>query len=319
VEQEVYDVLVIGGGVAGLTAALYASRQGLKTMVVTIDVGGQLLTAPMIENFPAASPISGFELANSVLEQAKSFGAEVSYDEVLELRGEKNGFRARTRGGMEYLARAVILAIGKKPRKLGVPGEDKLAGKGVSYCAVCDAPLYRGKRVAVVGWGEQAYEAASILRNYGNEVFVLYSGKPSPGSDLAKRIEELGAKIIGGVRVEEIKGELMVKSVVFKDLESGEVKELEVDGVFVELGYTADTGWLKGFVKLNERGEIVVDELCRTSREGVFAAGDVVDFPYKQAVIAAAQGAIAALSACNYLRRIAGRPEIRADWRKLGE
>ncbi len=316
--SQVYDVLIVGGGVAGLTAGLYASRQGLKTIIVTIDVGGQLLISPRIENFPAAPPISGFELASSVLEQARGFGVEIVYDEVIELTEGGEGFKAKTRSGMEYNARSIILAVGKKPRKLGVPGEDKLVGRGVSYCAVCDAPLYRGKRVAIVGWGEQAYEAASILRNYDNDVLVIHSGKASP-EELVRKFEELGVEVISRAKVEEIRGDLTVKALLVRRLEDERVEEVQVDGVFVELGYVTDTGWLKGFVELNDAGEIIVDKLCRTSREGVFAAGDVTDLPYKQAVIAAAQGAIAALSACNYIRKLMGKPEIRSDWRKLSE
>lgn len=311
-----YDVLIVGGGVAGLTAALYSARQGMKTLVITMDVGGQLLAAPRIENFPASPPISGFELANSILEQAREFGAEVIYDEAVGVEEAEGGFKVRCRGG-EYEGRALILAVGKKPRKLGVPGEDLFAGRGVSYCAICDAPLYRGRKVAVVGWGEQAHEAASILGNYHNRVYVIHSGRPMEGDRILRELRELGAEVMTGMRVEEIAGDTVVRKLIMRRLDDGERVELEVDGVFVELGYVADTGWLKEFVQLNERGEIIVDRLGRTSRRGVFAAGDVCDMPYKQAVIAAAQGAIAALSAHNYLRGLSGEPEIRGDWRKL--
>lgn len=308
--------MIVGGGVAGLTAALYAARQGAKTLIVAMDVGGQLLMAPRIENFPASPPVSGFELANSILEQAREFGAELVYDEAVGVEEREDGFLVKARGG-EYEGRALILAIGKKPRKLGVPGEDRFAGRGVSYCAICDAPLYRDKRVAVVGWGEQAHEAVSILRNYGNRVYVIYSGRPREDDPVSRRLRGLGAEVIAGVRVEEVAGDMAVRKLVLRRLDGGELLELEVDGVFVELGYAPDTGWLRGFVELNDRGEIVVDRLGRTSRRGVFAAGDVCDLPYKQAVIAAAQGAIAALSAYNYLRSLSGEPEVRADWRKL--
>ncbi|MEM2846621.1 MAG: FAD-dependent oxidoreductase [Nitrososphaerota archaeon] len=311
-----YDVLIVGGGVAGLTAALYSARQGMRTLVITMDIGGQLLVAPRIENFPASPPISGFELANSILEQAREFGAEVIYDEAVGVEEAEGGFKVRCRGG-EYEGRALILAVGKKPRKLGVPGEDLFAGRGVSYCAICDAPLYRGRKVAVVGWGEQAHEAASILGNYHNRVYVIHSGRPMEGDRILRELRELGAEVMPGMRVEEIAGDTVVRKLIMRRLDDGERVELEVDGVFVELGYAADTGWLKEFVQLNERGEIIVDRLGRTSRRGVFAAGDVCDMPYKQAVIAAAQGAIAALSAHNYLRGLSGEPEIRGDWRKL--
>jgi len=310
-----YDVLIVGGGPAGLSAAIYSSRQGFKTGVITIDVGGQLTLTPMIENYPGVSATSGFKLVGVMMEQASSFGAEFIYDEAMEIEEADNGFRVRTRGGKTYECRALILAFGKRPRKLKALNEERFVGKGVSYCAVCDAPLYRNKRLLVVGWGEPALEAVSILKRYGNEVLVAHESRRS--DEFAEKLREFEAEIIQGVKVKEIRGEDLVEEAVLEDVETGEVKVLKVDGIFVELGYVTEADWVKGFIEVNERGEIIVDELGRTSREGVFAAGDVTNFPYKQAVIAAAQGAIAALSASNYLRRIMGRSEIRSDWRKL--
>jgi len=271
---------------------------------------------PRIENFPARPLVSGFKIAKTILEQAKEFGAELIYDEVVEVEEVGDVFRVRAKNG-EYETRTVILATGKRPRKLNAPGEDKFVGRGVSYCAVCDAPLYHGKRTAVIGWGEPAYEASSILRTHDNEVYVIHSGKVPPGDEILKMLRRLGAEVLSGVKVEEIRGDMLVRKLLLRKLDNGSIRELEVDGVFIELGYVTDTSWLKGFVELNERGEIITDKLGRTSRKGVFAAGDVTDTLYKQAVIAAAQGAIAALSAHNYLRRISGKPEIRSDWREL--
>ncbi|MCS7132665.1 MAG: FAD-dependent oxidoreductase [Nitrososphaeria archaeon] len=310
-----FDVLIVGGGPAGLTAALYASRQGLKTAVITIDVGGQLMVSPRIENFPGLPPLSGFELANNILEQVRELGCEPIYDEVVKVDESDGGFAVYTKSGGRYSSKAVILAVGKRPRKLGVPGEDKFVGRGVSYCAICDAPLYRGKRVVIVGWGEAVYEAATLLNSYGNKLYIIFPGKTA-GGELSERLRGLGAELMERTGVAEIKGAISVKSIVLKNLDSGEFSELEVDGVFVEMGYVADTGWLKDFIKLNENGEIIIDKLCRTSREGVFAAGDATDTPYKQAIIAAAQGAIAALSAYNYLIQLSGGMGIKSDWRK---
>jgi len=310
-----YDVLIVGGGPAGLSAAIYSSRQGFKTGIITIDIGGQLTLTPMIENYPGVSATSGFKLVGIMMEQVTSFGAELIYDEAIGVEEVDDGFRVKTRGGKTYDSKALILAFGKKPRKLKALNEERFVGRGVSYCAVCDAPFYKNKRLLVIGWGEPALEAVSILMRYDNEVLVAHESRRS--DDFAEKLKSLEVKLIQGVRVEEIRGRDFVEEVVLKDLKTGEEKILKVNGIFVELGYVTETDWIKGFVEIDEKGEIIVDELGRTSREGVFAAGDVTDFPYKQAVIAAAQGAIAALSASNYLRRIMGKSEIRSDWRKL--
>ena len=310
-----YDVLIVGGGPAGLSAAIYSSRQGFKTGIITIDIGGQLTLTPMIENYPGVSATSGFKLVGVMMEQVTSFGAELIYDEAIGVEEVDDGFRVKTRGGKTYESKALILAFGKKPRKLKALNEERFVGRGVSYCAVCDAPFYKNKRLLVVGWGEPALEAVSILKRYDNEVLVAHESRRS--DDFAEKLKALEVEFIQGVRVEEIRGRDFVEEAVLKDLKTGEEKILKVNGIFVELGYVTETDWIKGFVETDEKGEIIVDELGRTSREGVFAAGDVTDFPYKQAVIAAAQGAIAALSASNYLRRIMGKSEIRSDWRKL--
>lgn len=317
--EEDYDVVIVGGGVAGLTAALYASRQKLRTLVIAKDIGGQATLAPHIENYPGAPMVSGFELAQTVMEQAQRFGAEIAFDEAVEAEERDGRFVVRTRGGIEYSSLALILAFGKSPRELGVPGEKRLAGKGVSYCAICDAPLYREKRVLVVGWGEPALEAVKLLCKYGNRVYLAHRGRSRVPrerieAECGDRFEELPETV-----VKEVKGEERVESVVLENSATGERRELQVDGVFVELGYEAKTEWVKGFVELNENGEIIVDRLCETSRPGVFAAGDVTDIPYKQAVIAAAQGAVAALSAYNYLQKKRGGAKIKADWRELLE
>lgn len=312
--------MVVGGGPAGLSAALYAARQRLKTLVVAKDIGGQATLAPRIENYPGAPAVSGFELAQTMMEQAQEFGAEIVYDEVLEV-GEREGrFYARTRGGAEYEAEALILAFGKTPRPMGVPGEERLTGKGVSYCAVCDAPLYKGKRVIVVGVGEPALEAARLLCKYGNKVYLAHRGKTFKArEELMRECEKLGVEILPNTLVKEVKGAEKVEAVVLENLDTKQTQELKVDGVFVELGYIAKTEWVRDFVELNENGEIIIDRLCRTSRPGVFAAGDVTDTPYKQAIIAAAQGTIAALSAYNYIQEKRGKPAIKADWRELLE
>ena len=311
----VYDIIIVGGGAAGLTAALYATRQGLKTLVVTKDIGGQLTLAPRIENYPGIKAVAGLELAQSIKEQAEEFGAEFVYDEAIGISQLNNTFRVSTKVSGDYDALAIIFAFGKTPRPLDVPGEDRLVGRGVSYCAICDAPLFRGKKVAVVGWGDHAFKAVKILRAYGNKVYIIHRGEAKlTDEELIRESESMSVVYVPNSTVSEIKGDTKVRSIVLKNVKTGEESELEVDGVFVEMGYTAKTDWVRGFVELNENGEIVTDKLGMTSRPGVFAAGDVTGIFYKQAVIAAAQGAIAALSAYNYIQQLRGRPTKKSDW-----
>lgn len=313
-----YDTVIVGGSAAGLTAALYASRQGLKTLVITKDIGGQLALAPQIENYPGIKAVAGLELAQSIKEQAEEFGAEFVYDEAVGLSQAGDAFAVSTKVSGEYEALTVILAFGKTPKSLEVPGEDRLVGRGVSYCAICDAPLFRQKRVAVVGWGDHAFKAVKLLRSYGNKVYMVHRGEAKlTDEEILRESGEMNVVYVPNSTVLEIKGDTRVRSIVLKNTKTGEESELEVDGVFVEMGYTAKTGWVRDFVQLNENGEIVTDKLGRTSRPGVFAAGDVTDMVYKQTVIAAAQGAIAALSAYNYIQQLKGLPARRSDWGKL--
>lgn len=313
-----YDIIVVGAGIAGLTAALYASRQGMKTLVVSKDLGGQLLSASEIQNYPGFASIRGADLVRRVEEQARAFGAEILFDEVVEVGKRSGKFYVKTTTG-EYECLSLILAFGKTPRNLGVPGEDRLRGRGVSYCAICDGPLYRGRDVALVGWGKHGLEAALILKEFAGKLYWVFPGeRPVGEGELSAVLESENVVLMPRREVVEIKGEDRVRSLLVRRKDTGEVEEVEVDGVFVEAGYAIKTDFLRGFVELNERGEIVVDKECRTSTTGVFAAGDVTDVPYKQAVISAGQGAIAALSACNYVARLKGeRREFRADWRHV--
>ncbi len=315
--ESTYDVVVIGAGIAGLTAALYSARLGLRTLVVSIDIGGQLNLAEVIQNFPGFKNISGFELAQLVSEQAQVYGAEFVFDEVVSIAEKEGVFEIEGKGGT-YLAEAVILAMGKAPIKMGVPGEEEFRGKGVSYCVVCDAPLFKGRRVALVGWGAHAAGSVSKLLSYASYVYWVFTGNTPASEELVSRLVSTGkVELVPRSKPVEVKGDRRVKALVVRNLSTGELRELEVDGVFVEMGYAPRTEFLRGFVELNEKGEVIVDLECRTSRPGVFAAGDVTGMPFKQAVIAAGMGACAALSAYNYLARRRGGRIIRSDWRHL--
>jgi thioredoxin reductase (NADPH) len=321
-----YDILVVGGASAGLTAAMYASRQGLKTLVITKDIGGQALLTNAIENYPPFEHIGGFELMQKFEQQARNFGAEFAYEEVLSIteRKEDGGFIVKTsNNNKEYSGNTLILAFGKTPRDLNVKGEKDLNGRGVSYCAVCDGPFFKNKKVAIVGAGDPALEAALYLKELTSRLYIIHQTDKPVGSeesiDLLLQNKNNSNKIsfISNSIVKAINGNSKVESLTLYNSKTKSESKLDVDGIFVEMGYVARTDIVKDLVKLNASKEIIVDKYCSTSSKGIFAAGDVTDVPYKQAVISAGQGAIAALSAYNYLQRLKGKPAIRADWKSV--
>jgi len=319
-----YDVLVVGGASAGLTAAMYASRQGLKTLVITKDIGGQALLTNAIENYPPFEHIGGFELMQKFEQQARNFGAEFAYEEVLSIiKDKQGGFIIKTNNSdKEYSGYALILAFGKTPRDLNVKGEKELKGRGVSHCAVCDGPFFKNKKVAVVGAGDSALEAALYLKQLASQLYIIHRTDKPVGSEefidlLKNKDNNNGISFISNSIVKAINGNSNVESLTLYDSKSKSESKLDTDGIFVEMGYAARTDIVKDLVQLNNNKEIIVDKYCGTSTKGVFAAGDVTDVPYKQAIISAGQGAIAALSAYNYIQRLKGRPTIRADWKSV--
>jgi thioredoxin reductase (NADPH) len=322
-----YDVLVVGGASAGLTAAMYASRQGLKTLVITKDIGGQALLTNAIENYPPFEHIGGFELMQKFEQQARNFGAEFAYEEVLSItehkEGDGGGFIVKTNNkDTEYSGHALILAFGKTPRDLNVKGEKELKGRGVSYCAVCDGPFFKNKKVAIVGPGDPALEAALYLKGLASQLYIIHRTDKPVGSEesidlLQNKDNNHKISFISNSIVKSINGNSKVESLTLYNSKTKSESKLDVDGIFVEMGYVARTDIVKDLVKLNDNKEIIVDKYCGTSAKGIFAAGDVTDVPYKQAIISAGQGAIAALSAYNYIQRLKGKPAIKADWKSL--
>jgi thioredoxin reductase (NADPH) len=329
------DILVVGGASAGLTTAMYASRQGLKTLVITKDIGGQALLTNDIENYPPFEHIGGFELMQRFEQQARNFGAEFAYEEVLSITEHKEdgggGFIIKTSNNdNEYFGHALILAFGKTPIDLNVKGEKELKGRGVSYCAVCDGPFFKNKKVAIVGPGDQALEAALYLKGLASQLHIIHRTDKPVGSeesiDLLLQNKDNNnnnnnnkkkISFISNSIVKAINGNSKVESLTLYDSKTKSESKLDVDGIFVEMGYVARTDIVKDLVKLNSSKEIIVDKYCSTSTKGIFAAGDVTDVPYKQAIISAGQGAIAALSAYNYLQRLKGKPAIRTDWKSV--
>jgi thioredoxin reductase (NADPH) len=303
-----YDLVIAGGGLAGLTAALYGTRYGLSTCVVDqMGAGGQIVNVEKIENYPGfPEGIPGFELGPIVQEQAEAAGAEFLMDtvEALEIARDKRIVRCAEE---ELHARAVIVATGSSLRALGIPGEERLLGKGVSHCASCDAPFFVGQTACVVGGGDSALDEAAVLAGQASRTLIIHRGPEFEAQqailDKVAALDNIEA--VFGTEVEEILGDDSVTAVRLRNVESGETRIEELAGVFVFVGLEPNTVFLRGVLDLDEAGHVKTDILLRTSAPGVFAAGDIRQGASGQLVSAAGDGATAAVSAYRYLR---GRP-----------
>lgn len=300
-----YDLIIIGGGPAGLTAAVYAARKRLDTLLLSKDLGGQVITTLGVENYMGYQYIEGPELMEKFEEQVKQFPLEQKVgDEVVSLTRTDGGFEAKTDKGESYQAKTVIIASGKRPRPLNVPGEESLKGRGVTYCAICDGPIFAGEKVAVIGGGNSALEAADDMIKIAEHV-NLVSLTPFTGDQVLINKVKDAAKlsVLLEHQVLAIEGSSRVEGIVIKDLKTGEEKRLEVGGVFVEIGLIPNSDMVKGIVPLNKHGEIEINCANETGIPGLFAAGDVTNVPEKQIVVAAGEGAKAMLQAHKYLQR----------------
>lgn len=309
-----YDAIIIGGGPAGLTAAIYCARRELKTLVIAKAIGGQAALASEVQNWPGEKSIGGFELTQKIFSQAKALPVEFVSNEVLEIIEADGGFAVKT-NAEDYAATAVILAFGLTPRDLGVSGEEKFKGRGVSYCATCDGPLFKNKVVAVAGAGNSALEAAEYLAKLAKKVYLVNNSDRFIGEEeWQKQVKDLPkVEVYCNKEIKEIIGENKVEKIRLADV-AGQAEEiLEVDGIFVEIGHVPKTAWLKGTVDLNGKGEIITDKSGQTSRAGIFAAGDCTDVGYKQMIISAGEGAKAALSAYKFIAAKSGQA-VRPDW-----
>lgn len=297
-----YDVIVIGGGPAGMTAALYLARKKMKIVLLAVDSGGQTAKAASVENYPGFEKISGVELVEKMVQQLKNLNIESNLEEVREIKKITGGFSIVTKNET-YDGRALIICSGKTHRKLGVPGEEEFIGKGVSYCATCDGPLFRDKAVVVVGGGNSALDAAIEIEKYAKSVTILnISAAMQADAIMVEKFEKSPkGKIICNIKVQEIYGDQLVKGLKYEDQETKKMIDLPCDGIFVEVGWTPSTDFVNDLVKLNQLKEIEVDKTGATSLTGIFAAGDVTDTPFKQIVIAAGEGAKAALSTWKWL------------------
>ncbi|WP_375167417.1 thioredoxin-disulfide reductase [Desulfofundulus thermocisternus] len=301
-----YDVVIIGGGPAGLTAGIYAARAKLKTLLIERGMtGGLAATTELIENYPGFSEgIGGPELMSRMEAQARRFGLEILNSNVETLQKENLSFIIKTED-TELLTRTVIIATGAQPQRLNVKGEETFHGRGVSYCATCDGAFFKGKHVAVVGGGDAAVEEAMFLTRFAQKVFIIHRRGELRATKIVQERARQNPRLefIWHNIVEEITGKETVNGVRIKDVRTGQMKELAVDGVFIYIGYIPNSSLVKELVKLDERGYIITDTNMQTSCPGIFAAGDVRQKSLRQVVTAVADGAIAAVSAEKYLER----------------
>ncbi|OIO27255.1 thioredoxin-disulfide reductase [Candidatus Micrarchaeota archaeon CG_4_10_14_0_2_um_filter_60_11] len=300
------DLLVIGSGPAGLTAAVYARRRGLGVTVLEGGTeGGYLANAPNVENYPGFKAVSGLELAGRMLEQAKAAGAEVARCEVSKIeKAEGGGFAAVGMDGSRFTGKTLLLATGAEHRKLGAKSEAEYAGKGVSYCATCDAPLFAGKPVAVIGGGSAAFATALMLVDLKCRVFLIHRSKDFRAENaLVEKAKAKGVELVVDTVVTEIKGDRFVNSVAVTNVLTKQAREIPVNGVFIAVGIKPMSELAAALgVETDAAGFVKVDlKTCATSVPGVFAAGDVTGW-FKQIVAATAQGALAATSAADYLK-----------------
>jgi len=301
-----HELIVIGGGPAGMTAAVYAARKRLDAVLISKDLGGQPMWAGRIENYMGYQYIEGFELMSKFEEQVKQFPLEQKIGpQAISVIRIDGGFGVTTDGGEKFQAKAVIVASGKRPRQLGVPGEEQFKGKGVTYCSVCDGPVFSGQKVAVIGGGNAALEAIDDMVKIAEHVYVV-SVTPFTGDQiLVERVRAAGNMTeFLEHEVLSISGDKLVNGIEIRDLKSREKKKLDLSGIFVEIGLSPNSELVKGLAALNAQGEIVVNCRNETDVPGLFAAGDVTNVPEKQIVISAGEGAKAALQAHKYLQRL---------------
>jgi len=298
-----FDTIIIGAGPAGLTAAIYAARRQLKTLIIAKQVGGQVIWASTIENFPGFAAIKSFDLVNKMQNQVKNLGIDIKVAQVKKITKNKNYFILLTEKE-QFQTKTIIIAMGLEPRYLNLPNEKELIGKGIGFCANCDGPLYKDKLVAVIGGGNAALDAAELMSKIARKVYLIHK------LDYFEAFEILVEKVRGikniqillDTEVRETVGANKLESIRILNNKTGETSQLDISGMFIEIGREAQTDLVANLVKRDEKNQIIVDQGNQTSLAGVFAAGDVTQLEFKQIIIGCGQGAIAALSAYKYLQ-----------------
>ena len=305
--KDPFDMLIVGGGPAGAAAAIYSARKGIRTGVVSERFGGQVLDTMAIENFISVPETEGPKMATAMEQHVMEYDVDVmKLQTAAKLVQGDEYLEVHLDSGAALKAKSLVLATGARWRQMGVPGEEEYRNKGVAYCPHCDGPLYKGKRVAVIGGGNSGVEAAIDLAGIVEHVTLLEFDKAMRADAVLQRklLSLPNVKVLTSAQTTEVLGDgNKVQGLQYKDRNTGDVHDIELEGIFVQIGLLPNSEWLKGTLELSDRGEIVVDDRARTSMPGVFAAGDVTTTPYKQIIIAMGQGSTAALSAFDHLMR----------------
>lgn len=302
----IFDIAILGGGPAGLTAGIYAARQKMSAVLITKNFGGQMAQKAVdIENYPGFESISGFDLISKMQSQVETKGVAIKNENAEAISKVEDIFKITLDGGEVVESKTVVIAMGSEPRPLNVVGEKEFLGKGVSYCTTCDGPLFGKKDIAIIGGGNSAFEAAIFMANYANNIYILeFNDSIRADAENQKRaIQTEKVKIITSAELKEIKGERFVNQIIYFDKKENQEKTLDVAGVFAQIGYQPASRFAESLVDLNEKKEIVINpKTMETKTPGLFAAGDITDNFLKQIIVAAADGAKATIAAYKYLQ-----------------
>lgn len=308
-KDKMYDLIIIGGGPAGITAGVYAARKRLKTLILTQDIGGQMAWSSDVENYPGFSMISGGDLVEKFENHIEQFRdvleLRLTNKGVAEIDKNKTYFSVKTGEGSSEHSRAVIVAGGRVPKSLGIKGEKEFLNRGVSYCAWCDGPLFKNKDIAIIGGGNSALDTAINVDRSVKSIVIINSTEKLNGDKILvdKVTNAQNIRILNNSNVVSIDGNDKVEFITIKSKENDKKEELKVSGVFIEIGTIPATGYLKNLVRLNASGEIIIDKSNMSSVDGLFAAGDITDVAEKQIITAAGEGAKAAIMASKYIAR----------------
>lgn len=301
--QHIHDTIIIGSGPGGMTAGIYAARREMDALIIGKNLGGQVVWASEIENYPGFKSINNYELITRMQEQVKELGVNIKMEEVEQIKKEDGIFTLQTEKDT-YYSRTVIITTGLVPRRLDIPGEAKFTGKGISYCANCDGPFYKDKTVAVVGGGNSALDAAEVLSKIASKVYLVHRRENFKAFD--SLVEEVKSKQnvewILNSEVKEVQGEDKIEKIQVANNQNGQEKELSIDGLFIEIGRVAHTDWLAELVERDDNDQILINKKCQTKTPGLFAAGDVTEVEFKQITVACGQATIAALASYQYLQ-----------------